>query len=464
MEMRRCRALKAQDPKSKHHNSFCAAWEAYQQAYEETRAEAVRREEILAKAKRQREESRGLESNISENDPMTIDNTTPAPEALDTADESPITTHAEFFKENFTFGSRCHNSLQAGGEEGRRRRRRRRMTPSDEAIADDDTTPDLAVEDFNSEIVTQRLADGHQSMHSTVSSTATRVPVQLSPTLLSDKELANAGEGNRPTAQPTLLLPDSFEETEWLIKPANKIAWKKARYAYDQWKQEPPSLSIHTLKMPARASEAVSVQEGNAGSNSALATSTLSDGAETTVEDDADNGGWTTVLSQTQLKEERQERRRNLLPIDSPDQLNSPSQQTRPSRHSVRKMNRLKNTLSTCTKEDDDKSTTETSSYSNPRIRSKPLIPIHCLVPYAPEKPKQKPRRKRVNRNIRYQTTCSSCIYERSQRKPDITLRDFLVSNDDKIKASITSEGGSRSGRAHRSPRQGVITGAPRSS
>ena len=172
----------------------------------------------------------------------------------------------------------------------------------------------------------------------------------------------------------------------------------------------------------------------------------------------------TTVPSRNQLKEERQERRRTHLLIDSPDQLNSPSQQTRPSRHSVRKMNRLKNTLSTCTKEDDDKSTTETSFYCKPRIRSRPLIPIHCLVPYAPEKPKRKPRRKRVNRNIRYQTTCSSCIYKRSQRKPDITLQDFLVSNDDKIKASITSKGGSRSGRAHRSPHQGVITGAPRSS
>ena len=309
-----------------------------------------------------------------------------------------------------------------------------------------------------------QLGDGNQPTLLTDSPTAIEVPSLLSPTLSPDQELTNAGESNRPTVQPTHLLPDSFEETEWLIPPANKIAWNKARDAYDQWKQEPPSLSIHTSKTPARAPEAVSRQRGSAGSNSALAIPTLSDSARSTMEDDADNGGWTTVLSQTRLKKERQERRRTHLLIDSPDQLNSPSQQTRPSRHSVCKMNRLKNSLSTFTKEDDDKPTTDTSFYRKLPMRSKPLIPIHCLVPYAPEKPKRKPRRKRINRNIRYQTTCSSSIYTRSRRKPDITLQDFLVSNDDKIKASMASEGGNRSGRAHGSSHQGVITGAPRSS
>ena len=149
-------------------------------------AESVRQAEILEKAKQLREElrkednTRGLVSNISEDDPMTVDNTTPVPEALDTADESPITTHAEFFKKNFVFGSRiespkrcelqdiaainnpvdssCHNSLHS----------------LDEAIADGDTTPDRAVQDSNSGIISQRLADGNQSMHSTASPTATK--------------------------------------------------------------------------------------------------------------------------------------------------------------------------------------------------------------------------------------------------------------------------------------------------
>ena len=117
-----------------------------------------------------------------------------------------------------------------------------------------------------------------------------------------------------------------------------------------------------------------------------------------------------------------------------------------------------------CTKEDDDKPTSEASSYCKPRLQSKPLIPTQCLVPYAPESPKRKPRCTRLNRNIRYLPVCSSCINKGSKRKSSTTLRHSFVSNDDKIKASITSEGGSRSGRAHRSPRQGVITGAPRSS
>ena len=157
MELRSCWALNAHNPESKHHSRYCAAWEAYLQASEESIDESLRRAEILEKAKQLREESRkedntrGLESNISEDDPMTVDNTTPVPEALDTADESPITTHAEIFKKNFVFGSRiespkrcksqdiaaisnpvdssCHDSLH----------------PLDEAIADGDTTPDRAV-------------------------------------------------------------------------------------------------------------------------------------------------------------------------------------------------------------------------------------------------------------------------------------------------------------------------------
>ena len=129
--------------------------------------------------------------------------------------------------------------------------------------------------------------------------------------------------------------------------------------------------------------------------------------------------------------------------------------------------------LSTCTKDEDDRATSDASSYCKPRLQSKPLIPIHCLVPYAPETPKQKPRCTRLNRNIRYLPVCSSCINKGSKRKSNTTSRHPFVSNDDrhsfvsnydKIEASITSGGGSRSGRAHGPSRQGVVTSAPRSS
>ena len=56
MKLRRCWVLNAQDPNSKHHNSYCAAWEAYLQVSEESRAESVRQAEILEKAKQLREE------------------------------------------------------------------------------------------------------------------------------------------------------------------------------------------------------------------------------------------------------------------------------------------------------------------------------------------------------------------------------------------------------------------------
>ena len=41
------------------------------------------------------------------------------------------------------------------------------------------------------------------------------------------------------------LLPNSFEETEWLVPPRDDTARLKARHAYDQWKQEAISLSSH---------------------------------------------------------------------------------------------------------------------------------------------------------------------------------------------------------------------------
>ena len=41
------------------------------------------------------------------------------------------------------------------------------------------------------------------------------------------------------------LLPNSFEETEWLVPPRDDTARLKARHAYDQWKQEAFSLSSH---------------------------------------------------------------------------------------------------------------------------------------------------------------------------------------------------------------------------
>ena len=41
------------------------------------------------------------------------------------------------------------------------------------------------------------------------------------------------------------LLPNSFEETEWLVPPRDDTARLKARHAYDQWKQETISLSSH---------------------------------------------------------------------------------------------------------------------------------------------------------------------------------------------------------------------------
>ena len=150
---------------------------------------------------------------------------------------------------------------------------------------------DRAVQNSNSGIVSQRLADGNQSMHSTASPTATKVPVQLSPTLLPDKELENDEESNHPADQPTLSIPDSFDDTEWLITPASDIAWDKARQAYNQWKQEPLSLSTRPLTMPARASAAVTRQGGSAGSNLTLSTATTTDGAGSTEEDDANDGG-----------------------------------------------------------------------------------------------------------------------------------------------------------------------------
>ena len=41
------------------------------------------------------------------------------------------------------------------------------------------------------------------------------------------------------------LLPNSFEETEWLVPPRDDTARLKACHAYDQWKQEAISLSSH---------------------------------------------------------------------------------------------------------------------------------------------------------------------------------------------------------------------------
>ena len=41
------------------------------------------------------------------------------------------------------------------------------------------------------------------------------------------------------------LIPDSFEETEWLVPPRDDTARLKARHAYNQWKQEVISLSSH---------------------------------------------------------------------------------------------------------------------------------------------------------------------------------------------------------------------------
>ena len=166
------------------------------------------------------------------------------------------------------------------------------------------------------------------------------------------------------------------------------------------------------------------------------------------------------------------------------------ARQTKPSRHSVRKLNRKEispekwsaklwdkqakglSSLSTCTKEDNDKPTSEASSYCKPRLRSKPLIPIHCLVPYAPEAPKRKPRRTRLNRNIRYLPVCSSCIDKGLKKKSTTSRHSFISDYDrlsfayhyDKIEASITSGGGNRSGRTHGPSRQGVVTSAPRSS
>ena len=61
-----------------------------------------------------------------------------------------------------------------------------------------------------------------------------------------------------PTVKPEILLPDSFDDTEWLIPPASDTAWDKARQVYDQWKQDPLSLSTHPFTMPAWASAAVS--------------------------------------------------------------------------------------------------------------------------------------------------------------------------------------------------------------
>ena len=97
--------------------------------------------------------------------------------------------------------------------------------------------------------------------------------------------------------KPEILLPNSFEETEWLIPPTNKTACDKARHAYNQWKQEPLSLSTHTCTTPAWASGAVSQQGGSAASNSVLTTSASIEGAGATVEAKADDGGWTIILS-----------------------------------------------------------------------------------------------------------------------------------------------------------------------
>ena len=133
----------------------------------------------------------GVVSNCDTDDLAYDDVTTPALEVLDSADESPITTHTEFFQKNFVFGSRTDSSTCCKSQDSvlvpQRRRKRRRNQPT----------------------------------LSTDSPTAIEVPALLSPTLSPDQELANAGEGNRPTVQPTILLPDSFEDTEWLIQPAN---------------------------------------------------------------------------------------------------------------------------------------------------------------------------------------------------------------------------------------------------
>ena len=54
-----------------------------------------------------------------------------------------------------------------------------------------------------------QLGDETQFTLLTDSLTATEVPVLLSPMLLPDQELENAGESNHPTVQPTLSIPDS---------------------------------------------------------------------------------------------------------------------------------------------------------------------------------------------------------------------------------------------------------------
>ena len=41
------------------------------------------------------------------------------------------------------------------------------------------------------------------------------------------------------------MLPNSFEETEWLVPPRDDTARLKACHAYNQWKQEAISLSSH---------------------------------------------------------------------------------------------------------------------------------------------------------------------------------------------------------------------------
>ena len=42
-------------------------------------------------------------------------------------------------------------------------------------------------------------------------------------------------------------LPNSFEETEWLVPPRNDTARLKACHAYNQWKQKAIFLSTHDL-------------------------------------------------------------------------------------------------------------------------------------------------------------------------------------------------------------------------
>ena len=76
------------------------------------------------------------------------------------------------------------------------------------------------------------------------------------------------------------------------------------------------------------------------------------------------------------------------------------------------------------------------SNKSQSTPRSMPLAPIHTLVPYCPDKISQKPRRRRLNRSLRYYP--SSC--RRATKPSGAYSRTEYVNNVGSIPQQIIDE------------------------